>query len=444
MSAAESGADEPESVTIRRLQAQRLNDLGAQRWQAGQLAAAEAMLRRAVALAPEWADPVGNLGIVRWRQGERDEAFELLEQAVELDPYSTLHNGNWGVFLAHIGEYRLANHVLRYAATHAPDDPRTAWDLAMLDLDQGDWLRGLAGYETRLCLPGQGQPPAFDVPLWQGEDLSGKTLLVRDEQGVGDHIMFSRYLACIRERKPRAVIFATHDVSLFWNFAGCCAVWPHNVPPPSTVDIGVHLGSLPRIFGATPDHIAPDPGYIAQRVRDHAAKFPATLPRPHLPGLKVGFVWTGNPAHLRNHDRSIPLEQLLRLCAEPWITGYSFQCGAGAADVARVGAEAILHPLGPALEAQGWVGTGVALLGLDVLVTVDTAVAHLAGAIGLPTILLLAKQADWRWGQSGPPVPWYPSITAIRQTEHGEWRPVVEGARELLRSMAARVCPEAL
>jgi Tetratricopeptide repeat len=437
---AAGAADTPEAdplTALRRVQAEQLNDAGTRLWKEGRYATAISILKRAIALAPELPYPVMNLGLALWRAGDIESAGAALWDACAMAPDDPIMHGNLGIWCSATGRYDDADRHLLRAQALAPGKPGPVWDRAIGMMERGEWEAAWEGHETRMIAHADPRHyPKFPVPLWRGEALDGRTLLVRGEQGIGDRIMFSRYIAEIKRRWPSCrILFCPYDdlINLFWSYRTVCELLPVGVPFPEGVDCAAFLASLPGLLGAHPGNVIPDPGLIKDRV---ARGRPALLPKPHLPSLKVGVTWTGNPAHNRNRDRSMPLEALLPLAEDPRVTLYSFQVGPGAAEIEQLGCADLVNPLGAMLAEEGWVGTGLALQQLDLLVSVDTAVAHLAGALGVPTLLMLHKHADWRWGQHGKSTLWYPTVKLLRQRLHGDWFPVLRAVARKLARMA--------
>lgn len=429
-----------ELTDIRLIQAYRLNDAAMTRWKGGQVASAISMLRRAMTLAPDLHNPVSNLGLVMWRLGETDAAAELLDRAAGMAPDDPIIQGNLGVFHAAMGNHHLADHYVGRAAADKPGEPGPVWDQALCWLGRGEWSKAWAGYDARITMhAGDKQYPRFRKPLWQGESLDGKTIFVQGEQGIGDRIQFARYIPEIKRRWPTCkILFSPYDdlIPLLWGYRDVCELVPIGVPFPAEADYVVFLQSLLRQFDVTPERIIPDPGYIRARILDQHTRAPSNLPSPNLPSLRIGVAWTGNPAHLRNRDRSIPLELLLPLAEDPRIALFSLQAGPGAADIKSLGCEDLINPLGTEIAADGWVGTATALMQFDLIVTVDTSIAHLAGVLELPTIVMLPKHADWRWGQTGSRTPWYRTLKLVRQHNHGDWIPVLRTVERKLTRMA--------
>lgn len=427
-----------------RAQAERLNDAAMHivKVEPRQgLPAAISMLRRAVALDPEIHEVWSNLGLVLWRSGRVEEASKAFEQALLVHPESPEYQANAGIFAGAIGQSDKARKHLQEAIRLDPDTLSHQWDLCLLDLRDGRWDPGLANYDIRR----QHHPaiyPRLPAPLWRGEDLDGKVIYVQCEQGFGDRFLFCRYFAWIKERWPGCKLkVCLNDalVNVFWEYRHVIDEFlPEGVPWPSDIDYASYLCTLPEIHGSRPDFVPPDPGFLRQRIAIQQLVTTLNLPAPNLPSLKVGLCWTGSSAQARNHDRSIPLEMLLPLVEDPNITLYSFQCSPGKDDITRLSAHNLIYDCGSQIEKEGWVGTGMALCGVDLLLTVCTSVAHLAGALGIPTWTLLCADPYWPWLRYGTSTPWYKNMRLFRQRKLGDWQPVVDNVRIELSALAAQ------
>lgn len=422
-------------------QAQRLND--AAMWivehEPDGLPTAHAMLRRALALKPRQGETWSNLGLVLWRKNLIEEAGAALLKAVEIDPTKATYHGNVGVFLGANSDYAGAKYHLEEAVRINPDNLSPQWDLALLELRQGNWKEGLAHYDIRRAHKGPKFYPELPAPLWRGENLDGKTIYVQAEQGIGDRLLFSRYLAWMKETWPTAnILVCLYDAMTnpFWEFRHLVTLLPHGVPWPPHLDYGVYLCTLPEIHGTTLQNIPPDPGLLRKRVMIQKENTKLNLPKPDLPSLRVGLVWTGNPEQTRNLDRSIPLGDMLQLTEDPRLVFYSFQCSPGNADLKRLAATDLVCDLSKDLESEGWVGTGMALMEMDVLVSVCTSVVHMAGVMEVPCFTLLCSDPYWIWGRSGTTTPWYPNMRLFRQRSLGEWQPVLQEVRVELSKLA--------
>jgi len=423
------------------VQAERLNDaaMAIVEKDPDGLPAGLSMLRRALALRPEQSETWSNLGLVLWRMGRIDEAGSALRRATEFNPERAVFRGNLGVFLGAIGLNDEAEHNLKEAGRLDPESLSVPWDISLLRLRTGDWKRGLAGYDIRREHRGEKLYPKLPAPLWRGEDLSGKVLYVQGEQGVGDRLLFSRYLKWVKDTWPDCrILVCLYDamINLFWEFRHIVEFLPQGVPWPNDLDYAVWLCTLPEIHGSRPSNIPPDPGLLRQRVLLARESTKCNLPQPALPALKIGLCWTGNPEQLRNHDRTIPLEMLLPLTEDPRFVFYSFQCSPGNSDLTRLMAGDLICDLSKDIEHEGWVGTGMALMEMDLLLSVCTSVPHLAGTIGIPTWLMLCADPYWIWLRSGDTTPWYPGMRLFRQRTLGDWKPVLAEVRAELSKLA--------
>lgn len=422
------------------LQAQLLNDAAmAALEHRASLPAVIAMLRRARALLPSSPDIISNLGIALWQGGQHAEAMSSFRLAISMDPERAAFQGNYGVFLSSTSRYGKAEAHLRRAAELDPANKGPLWDLSLLFLREGDWERGLPLYDVRREHRGSTLYPSLVAPMWRGESLAGKTLYVQAEQGIGDRYLFARYFAWIKQTWPTCrILFCPYDtlINVFWNYTEIVELMHVGIPWPKDIDYATYICTLPELHGTRPDYIPPDPGYLRQRILQAREGTKLNLPMPNLPSLKVGVVWTGNPEQRRNHDRSIPLGDLLSLAEDPRIVLYSFQCGTGRADISNLHADHLLCDLGAEIEKEGWVGTGIALMEMDVVITVCTSVAHFSAAIGVPTWVLLCADPYWIWGQDGVTTPWYPEARLFRQAAIGDWRGVITNLRTALGKLA--------
>lgn len=405
-------------------QSELLNDsavqLGLARHDLGETATV--MLRRSLALRPELSPAWSNLASMGLRAGRLDEALTAAQNAVRFDGSSVMHL-NLATVLGALG--RRDEALAEYDAAERID-PEGKFGSARRHLRYDDWRAAHALEHTRLRE--MQRPP---VPLWQGEDLTGKTLYVQGEQGVGDRFLFSRYVAWIHETWPTCRITLNIGMDslgdLFSEFSGIAEL-VQSCPPGA--DYAVWLASLPMLHASAPDNVPPDPGLLRRRI-DRAA--PSIILPPTPDGaIRVGLAWSGSPKHPANNLRAVDLSLLLPLAEDPRVHLFSFQCTPNSGDIQRLGAGELICDLGPSLEAEGWIATGRAMLEMDLMITVCTSVAHLAGALGVPTWLLTSAEPYWPWWSGGDTTAWYPSMRLFRQTRLGHWDPVIERVRAAL------------
>lgn len=421
--------------------AQALNEYGVALKEQRKYPAAILALDRAKAILPGDALIRANLSSVLLCAQRYPQAWDEAAKATDLDPKCLIAWQNRAVIATALRLWELGEQAAEKALEIAPADPRTIFDRAQLRLSRGDWTRGLADYETRLLFKEAKMYGRFPVPHWDGAPLLKRSLFVQFEQGIGDRILLSRFLNELRTRHPAARIVTCINrdlLPLFWQFRKACAIeFLHDgIPWPDDIDCAIYAGSLPHYLGVKADKILHDPGLIRAAALAHHERAPFNLPQPNAAGaLKIGIAWTGNPAQLRNEDRSVPLGELAALAADPRIVLYSLQVGPAAGDVARLGLEQLICDITPDLAANGFMATALAMLQLDAIVTVCTSTAHLAGALGIPCLMLTSFDPYWIWGRSGSSTSWYPSLTLIRQEDPGIWGGAIAEAGNRLARM---------
>ena len=265
---------------------------------------------------------------------------------------------------------------------------------------------------------------------WQGEDPRGKTILVYHEQGLGDSIQFARYARLIATRGGRAVAVVGRPLArLFRGVPGLQHVGVAGEAVPA-FDFHASFLSLPLLLGAGPEVL----GTAAPYLRLPSAMAEGAI-APDGEGLRVGLVWSGNPAHANDRYRSIPFSALAPILAVPGVSFYSLQLGPRAVDLWQDGAPAPVVDLAPQL--QDLTDTAAAMTWLDLVISVDTAAAHLAGALARPVWTLLPVGSDWRWLLGRDDSPWYPTMRLFRQTKVGDWSDPVRETAKALAALAA-------
>jgi ADP-heptose:LPS heptosyltransferase len=300
---------------------------------------------------------------------------------------------------------------------------------------RGEWERGWNEYQWRFDLPGNAplMPPTTQ-PRWDGTPFDEGTLLLVADQGFGDVIQFSRYIPWAAERCPNiAVATASEMIPLLrqvYPKAQLFNEW-RTAPPFRAFRA---LSGLPALHGTRPDFVPGQQPYLradpvrAATWRERLARLTPTASR------RIGIVWAGRPTHNNDRWRSASLAEFAPLAALPGVALISLQKGPAAAQAGQYFGAAPLVNIGA--EIIDYEDTMAILESLDLLVTVDTSVGHVAGAMGRKTIILLARAPDWRWLLERTDTPWYPSVTLVRQTTTGVWTDVMAKAAELVRSTA--------
>jgi Flp pilus assembly protein TadD len=390
--------------------------------------------RRTLQLNPNVAAAHFGLGSVLADQGRIEDAISAFRGALRLN-YPAAHC-NLGVALAMRGEYSQAASELRSAIVFNPQDATAHWNLAILMLLLGDWDVGWREYEWRWRW--DGFPSArrdFKQPRWNGQDLAGRTILLHAEQGVGDTIQFIRYVPAVAARGGSVVVECyPHLVRLLSQIPGA-QHWLTPGEPIPTFDFHCPLLSLPLALHLRSDDILNKTPYLqadqvlADRWRDKMAGDPK--------GLRVGLVWCGSLSHINHRYRAVNLDTLTDLLAVEGATFYSLQVGP--TDPPEQAPPQGALWIDRTAEIGDFSDTAALIANLDLIISVDTAVLHLAGAMGKPAWALIPKVPDWRWGLEGETSPWYPTIKLYRQTALGDWQDVVRRVARDLRAAVAEM-----
>lgn len=390
------------------------------------LACFQAAVSHPEASAAAWL----NLGTLLHRLGTTKEGREALQQAVKLDPAYPEAWQNLGLLQQELGEYSEAFCCFRQALRLRPDYPTARWNLALLQLLLGDFRNGLQNYEARF----DKQPPIprlhQELPLWDGStSLRGISLLVHAEQGYGDTIQFCRYLPILEKAGAELVLEVQdhHLVALICSLPCHVTVAARGEYLPETA-LQVPLLSLPRLLGTTAETIPTAVPYLFA----DTDKLEAWRQRlVAVTQLKVGLVWQGSSKHQNDRFRSCPPKLLSPLAELPGVAWYLLQ-----PDLQGHELPFDMHDL--TADLHDFSDTAALLIQLDLVITVDTAVAHLAGALGCPTWLLLPYAPDWRWGINRETSAWYPGMRIFRQTAPGDWQVPLVKVQAALAEMASR------
>jgi Flp pilus assembly protein TadD len=440
--------------------------------QAGRLNEAEEALAQALALAPQHAGALHLLGVVSFRQGRIDEAAALMERSIAAVPETALYHRNICEVYRSLGRYDDALAAGHRAVALTPRDPHCYHNLGVLhyhrlELDEaihcaesalaldpefagahfgiaeasllrGDFRRGWDEYEWRFRLGNAPKLlPPTDRPQWDGSQLPNGRLLLIADQGYGDVIQFARYIPWAGRRCPDIAIACSSEIRpVVAQQPGVGATFDHWENQPDFVAYCA-LSGLPRLAGTTLQTIpAPIPYLRADpdKVAAWADRLSGLVPAGYR---RVGIAWAGRPTHVNDRNRSAALSIFAPLSELPRLALISLQKGPAQGQIGAYWRRAPLVNLGP--EVADFADTMAILEALDLLVTVDTAVAHLAGAMGRPVWLALPFAPDWRWLLDRDDSPWYPTLRLFRQPAPRQWDPVVaEVARRLSEWPAAR------
>ena len=386
-----------------------------------------ASYRKAFAGAPEapWMLGVGNALQALERS---QEALAACDQAIALQPGLVDAHGARGNALQALNRHEEALAAYARALALDPENAETHWNEALTRLALGDYRLGWEKYEWRWRNPGLKTPPReTGRPLWLGAgDIAGSTILLHAEQGYGDAIQVIRYAPLVAARGARVLVSCPEPLGgLFRSVEGVAAVYTEGDPPPA-FDWQVPLMSLPLAFRTTLETIPAGVPYVAAppaRVEAWRGRLAAAS------GRKVGLAWAGNPRFGGARSKSCPVAQLAPLAAAPGCSFVSLQTGAAAAQAGELGGRVLADP---ARELATFEDTAALIGALDLVISIDTAVAHLAGALGKPVWVLLPFAADWRWLRAREDSPWYPTARLFRQRSPGDWNDVIDRVRREL------------
>lgn len=407
------------------------SNLGLAEKERGRTDAAIAAFVRAEALKPGVADFAYNAGNALIAAGRREDAVAAFTRALAIDPAHPGAAANLGAALRQMGRLADARQVLLHGLELSPGNAEARWNLGLTRLMAGDWKAGFDDFEARRKIPGMSVTLPRG-PEWDGRVVPGRTLLVAHEQGFGDAIQFLRFArdaekqgARVIYRGPRALCAIARRIA---GVAGAVAA-DDGLP---SFDLWLPMMSLARATRAvTPQRLARG-GYLVPEAA-RMARWRARLDA--VPGPRIGIGWQGNPGYAADGDRSIPLRHFAALVALPGGRLISLQKGAGAEQLADWPADTPAPlDLGAELDTgdDAFVDTAAVLPALDLVITSDTALAHLAGAVGVPTFLALAHVPDWRWGLEGTRTVWYPTVHVFRQRRPGDWDQVFGDMTEAL------------
>lgn len=399
----------------------------------GNVPDAQDATRRAIESAPNSAAAWCMLGRICMSEGQSNTALEAYSKAQILEVESGDNVRVTAlriVALYQTGQYAAAIQLSEAALPDAPDATgNTAYSLALLT--DGYHGPGWDQYEFRWYdEPMRSYRTRYACPYWTGQSLQGKMILIRGEQGIGDTVQFARYATPLTQLGARVMLHVQSGMGRLARSFRDVAEVVETPALPTGFDCYVNLMSLPRVFGTTLGSIPAAVPYLTVEP-EAAAKWRGRIAGD---GLSVGLVWAGNPRHPQDARRSLPLHLLEPLWGLPGIRFYSLQKEIREADLAHVPPNEVMAPLGP--ELLDLTDAAAVIDRLDLVITVDTALAHIAGALGKPVWLLLPELPDFRWMLDREDTPWYPTMRLFRADGTG-WAPVVARVADRLARVAA-------
>jgi Tfp pilus assembly protein PilF len=396
---------------------------------------AEASCRAALLLVPNSAEAHTNLGNVFMAQGKLGEAEAYYRQALRLKPNYPEGHVNLGAVLGSQSKLEEAEACYREALRLKPGYVEAHYNLGHCLLLHGDFARGWPEYEWRRLIK-ESSRYAIAPPTWDGNTLDGQAILLLAEQGVGDTFQFVRYSRLVKAKGGRVLLQCPPALTeLLATCPGIDEVLPAGTslsPPHRTAS----LLSLPLLCRTTLETIPAEVPYLAADPARVAA-WRARL--ADLPDFKVGICWQGNPQYKGDRLRSVPLATFGPLAAVPRVCVVALQRGAGLEQIAHQSPALRVVDLPGRAEnpAKGWLDTAALIHALDLVISVDTAVAHLAGALAAPVWVALSNVPEWRWLLDRDDSPWYPTMRLFRQRQPGAWAEVFQRMAVALHHLVA-------
>ena len=426
-------------------------------------------LREAFRLDPRHPSAGKNLGLLLMKSGRPHEAAEIYRALCAAEPADA---GAWG-WLGHAcaasDQPEAARDAYTKALTLQPADAGLELTLALIERDLaeidastgrlsrclardpgnavvefalaqnhlllGDYEAGFAGYEARWRRPGM-EMPAYPMPLWAGEDLRGRRILLHDEQGLGDTIQFCRFAGLIEEMGAEVTLLVRPALKRLMAGLGLRGTVT-DAHSADRFDFHCPLMSIPLHLGLRRASLSPKSPYLSAEPA-LAASWADRLPALAPGGFRVGLIWQGDPASQSERGRSPPVDALRPLLDLPGVRFLLLQKYHGRAGLEEIAALPQVTDLGEQLDTgpDAFVDTAAVMTQLDLIVSSDTGPAHLAGALGAPSWILLKHVPEWRWALTGEETPWYPSMRLFRQQARGDWEGPV---RELRAALAGRI-----
>jgi tetratricopeptide (TPR) repeat protein len=404
-----------------------LNTLGVVYMRAGRLDDAIAATLKAVEMNPRFHKAIGNIGGIYQKMERHDLAIEWFERASKVLPADVeTANALYGAYYK-IRQPEKSLEATENALKHNPNHPELHGNRSLALLALGNYIEGFEEYEWRWrCNTFTSPPRDFDRPMWENSDLNGRTLLVHAEQGYGDIIQFARYLPMVAEMGAKLIVEVPVAVrSLIETIPGVARVVPKGLKLPD-FDLHIPLLSLPRAFKTTLQTIPNQVPYF--RVDESRLEKWRPVIANNAKGKKIGLVWGGNLKP--DPKRSVRLKELAPLADVPDIAWFSLQTGDPRDELKESPPGMNIVDIGKDLKE--FADTAALMSLLDMVITIDTASAHLAGAMAVKTWTIIPHAADWRWQMEGEQSPWYPTMRLFRQSVANDWGPTIARIRDEL------------
>jgi len=415
--------------------ARAFNDLGETLRTMGDNAAAEGHLRHAIQLDPSLAYAYGNLATALLALDRPEDALRSAQEALRRGAEKTVAHCDLGSIFGRLNRAQEALRQFDLSLTHDPNNARARYMRGLVRLSLGQMPDAWQDHEARLLLPAVASGTrAIAGPRWTGaEDINGKTILLHAEQGFGDTIQFLRYLPQVQSmaaaQGAQLLLEVPADLATLCHFAGVQVI-ATGAPLPA-FDLHCGLMSLPALFATDLATIPATCPYLGVDAGLSAAWASALGPWQRM---RIGIAWSGHPRHAADNSRSIRLQTL-----RPLLDRRDVDCHVVQRDIRPTDDPAGFDRLiDHSASLTDFAQTAALLANMDLVITVDTVIAHLAGALAIPTWVLLPHSADWRWLRAREDSPWYPSLRLFRQPNRGDWASVLDAVSRNLDQWAVR------
>ncbi len=375
------------------------------------------------------------LGHILHCLGRPDAAIDSFEKAAQFQPDWHIAWHNLGRACSDAGDAERAVEMYRKAICCEPGNAASHGNLATELLKLGRWKQGWASFEWRFGQSGKiPQRDGYYAPVWQGQQLSGESVMVWVEQGLGDNLQFLRFTRAVKERGGKLWLQAPPQCAALYRH---CSWIDRLIIAPEVAegfDFQVPLMSLPHVLNIDSEHELMMDGPILNAPA-LSRRMQALLAQYNTAQYRVGLVWASSRHHDMHLIRDCPLDLLLPLNQISGVQLFSFQYGQGSAEIAGNNRHGVVDL---SSEIDGFANTAALISEMDLIITVDTAMAHLAGCLGVSTWVLLGEPCDWRWQYGREDSPWYPSVRLFRQQVPGSWQPVIDRVSHMLSAEVSR------
>lgn len=438
--------------------------------QSGQLPQAEAIYRNALRQAPQNANAWVYLGIALHDQRRYTEAVDAYQTALRIQAEFPIALNNLGNSLRYIGQFEEADAAFQKAIDLKPDYLNAFKNRGTLHVWTGYLEKGLEYYQQALALnPNEAElhrnlgviyllqgrfeegwreyrwrwkvgdlhRPNIAVPVWDGQDIQGKSILLTAEQGLGDTLNFVRFAKSLRNQGAQTTVFCQPPLlALLQNSPELGNMYPNSLALDRTVDLQCSLLDAADLLQIDATNIPRETPYLSPAA--HLTSYWAERFPPTGTAFRVGIAWQGNPGHQADVFRSIPLQNFEPLASVPGVELISLQSGFGTEQLEKWQGTTPIRQLDPNIDKSSgaFMDTAAIMKTLDLVITSDTSIAHLAGALAVPTWIALGYIPDWRWLLERDDSPWYPSVRLFRQPAIGDWASVFRRMQTQLAELA--------